>query len=262
MGINPTRRRLRIALVSAGALLLLIASAAVLDRVYPPDLSRLSDLSVLVTDKDGKLLRAFPAVDGNWRLPVSTSAVDEHFRRMLLAYEDKRFYRHFGVDPLALLRAMGQFVASGHVVSGASTLTMQTARLLEPRPRTLAAKLIEMGRAFQLEERFSKDQILAMYLTLAPYGGNLSGLRAAARFYFGKEPTELSDAEAALLVALPQSPERQRPDRFVAVAGEGRARVLDRLVADRVITAAAASEAALVPLPQSRLAAPVDAPHL
>ena len=263
MGMNFPKRRWRIALVSAGALLLaLVASAAVLDRLFPPDLSRLGDLSVLVTDKDGKLLRTFPAADGNWRLPVTAAAVDPRFRRMLLAYEDKRFYRHYGVDPLALLRAMGQFVASGHVVSGASTLTMQTARLLEPRPRTLAAKLIEMGRAFQLEERFSKDQILAMYLTLAPYGGNLSGLRAAARFYFGKEPTELSDAEAALLVALPQSPERQRPDRFVAVAGEGRARVLDRLVADGVITAAAASEASLVPLPQGRLAAPVDAAHL
>ncbi len=263
MGVSPTSRRLRVALACACALLLVLAaSAAVLDRLFPPDLSRLRDLSVLVTDKDGKLLRAFPAADGNWRLPVTAEAVDPRFRRMLLAYEDKRFYRHFGVDPLALLRAMGQFVASGHVVSGASTLTMQTARLLEPRPRTLGAKLIEMGRALQLEERFSKDQILAMYLTLAPYGGNLSGLRAAARFYFGKEPAELSDAEAALLVALPQSPERQRPDRFIATAAEGRARVLDRLVADGILTAAAAGEASRVPLPQGRLTAPVDAPHL
>ena len=184
-----------------------------LDRMFPPDLSRLNDLSQLVEDKDGQVLRAFIAADGSWRLPVRAQDVDPRFIRMLLAYEDKRFESHWGVDPFALARAAGQLITHGHIVSGASTLTMQTARLLERRPRTLMSKLIEMGRAFQLEERFSKQQILSMYLTLAPYGGNLSGIRAAGRFYFNKEPRELSDAEAALLVALPRSPERYRPDR-------------------------------------------------
>ncbi len=113
---------------------------------------------------------------------------------------------------------------------------MQTARLLEPRPRTLLSKLIEMGRAFQLEERFSKDQILSMYLTLAPYGGNLSGIRAATKFYFNKEPAQLSDAEAALLVALPRSPERFRPDRDADAAKLARERVLTRLVSADVMT--------------------------
>jgi penicillin-binding protein 1C len=162
--------------------LVLAAGALVLDRLFPPDLSRLSDLSQLVEDKDGRMLRAFIARDGSWRLPVLLADVDPRFRRMLLAYEDKRFDRHWGVDPLALARAAGQFAIHGHVVSGASTLTMQTARLLEPRPRRLISKVIEIGRAFQLEERFSKDQILSMYLTLAPYGGNLSVIGAATRF--------------------------------------------------------------------------------
>ena len=251
----------RIAL-AAGSLLLLAAGGLLLDRLFPPDLSRLADLSVLVEDKDGQVLRAFTAKDGSWRLPVRLAEVDPRLTRMLLAYEDKRFESHPGVDLLALVRALGQLAAAGHVVSGASTLTMQTARLLEPRPRNLGTKLIEMARAFQLEARFSKDQILAMYLTLAPYGGNLSGIRAASRFYFGKEPAALGDAEAALLVALPQSPERFRPDRAPAAAKAARARVLARLTATGVLAAEAAAEAGEAPLPSERRAATFDAPHL
>jgi len=259
---RPMKRIGRWLAASAGALLLLGAGAVLLDRLFPPDLSRLGNLSVLVEDKDGGLLRAFTAKDGGWRLPVTVEEVDPRYRRMLLAYEDKRFESHWGVDPLALLRALGQFATEGHVVSGASTLTMQTARLLEPRPRRLGAKLIEMARAFQLEARFDKDQILAMYLTLAPYGGNLSGIRAASRFYFGKEPGELSDGEAALLVALPQSPERFRPDREPKAASTARARVLVRLQAAGILTPATAAEAASAPIPAGRLPAALDAPHL
>src|SRR5579871_4388675 len=218
-GVKKRRPRWRI---FAGAVLafvtIVVAGLFALDRLFPPDLTRLHDLSQLVEDKDGRVLRAFIAADGSWRLPVGADDVDPRFRRMLLAYEDKRFDSHWGVDPLALARAAGQWITHGHVVSGASTLTMQTARLLEPRPRTLLSKIIEMGRAFQLEERFSKDQILSMYLTLAPYGGNLSGVRAATRFYFDKEPAQLSNAQAALLVALPRSPEQFRPDRGIAAA--------------------------------------------
>jgi len=256
------KRRGRWLVLAAGGLLSVAAAGLALDRLFPPDLSRLSDLSVLVDDKDGSLLRAFTAKDGAWRLPVAAGEVDPRFRRMLLAYEDKRFESHWGVDPLALLRATGQLLRHGHVISGASTLTMQTARLLEPRPRTLGAKLIEMARAFQLEERFGKGEILAMYLTLAPYGGNLSGIRAATRFYFGKEPRELNDGEAALLVALPQSPERLRPDRAPQAAAAARARVLARLAAAGAIAAVAAAEASAAPVPAGRLPAALDAPHL
>ena len=119
-----------------------------------------------------------------------------------------------GVDPLASLRAAYQFVTNGRIVSGGSTLTMQVARLLEPRAeRTFSAKLRQMVRALQLERALTKDEILALYLSLAPYGGNLEGVRAASLAYFGKEPRRLSLGEAALLVALPQSPEARRPDR-------------------------------------------------
>jgi penicillin-binding protein 1C len=248
--------------LALGAMLMLAAGGLLLDRMEPPDLSRLADLSVLVEDKDGQLLRAFTARDGSWRLPVDASEVDPRFRRMLLAYEDKRFESHLGIDPLAVLRAAGQFILEGRVVSGASTLTMQTARLLEPRPRSLGAKVREMARALQLEVRFTKQQILSMYLTLAPYGGNLSGIRAASRFYFGKEPRELGGAEAALLVALPQSPERLRPDRAPSAAREARARVLVRVLSAGVLSPAAAREANAAPVPQGRLPATFEAPHL
>ena len=145
---------------------------------------------------------------------------------MLIAAEDRRFDRHPGVDPLAALRALIQLAISGRVVSGASTLTMQVARLLEPHPRSLSAKLGEMAKALALERRLSKDEVLGLYLTLAPFGGNLEGVRAASLAYFGKEPARLSAAEAALLVAIPRSPERLRPDRHPEAARAARDRVL------------------------------------
>ena len=132
--------------------------------------------------------------------------------KMLVAYEDKRFWDHEGVDVLALLRAAGQFAGNGRIVSGGSTLSMQLARLMEPREsRSLGAKIRQILRAIQIERRMSKREILERYLTLAPYGGNLEGIRAASLAYFGKEPKRLTLSEAALLVALPQLPERRRP---------------------------------------------------
>jgi penicillin-binding protein 1C len=173
----------------------------------PLDLAPLDRVSTVALDRDGRLLRAFETPDGRWRLPLSANDVDPRFFVLLKAYEDRRFDRHHGVDFPALLRASWQFARMRRVVSGGSTLTMQAARLLEPRPeRDLFAKARQILRAFQLEARFSKSQILDIYLALAPYGGNLEGLRAASLAYFGKEPRRLSTAEAALLVAIPQSP--------------------------------------------------------
>ena len=137
---------------------------------------------------------------------------------MLVAYEDKRFFDHAGVDLLALARAAKQFASNGRIVSGGSTLSMQLARLIEPREsRSFGQKLRQIFRAVQIERRLSKPEILERYLTLAPYGGNLEGVRAASLAWFGKEPKRLSVSEAALLVALPQLPERRRPDRNPAV---------------------------------------------
>ena len=184
------------------------------------------------------------------------------YRRMLIAAEDRRFMSHPGVDPLAALRAAWQLATTGHIVSGASTLTMQVARLLDRHPRSLPAKLGEMGQALALERRLSKDEILGLYLTLAPFGGNLEGVRAASLAYFGKEPARLSAAEAALLVAIPRSPERLRPDRHPAAARLARDHVLERMAEAGVITPTVLAEARDVPVPSARLAMPFHAPHL
>ncbi len=250
------------AAVGAVALATTTAGLLVLDRLFPPDLDRLDDRSVVVVDSEGELLRAFAAGDGRWRLPVDVEAVDPRLQAMLIGYEDRRFPWHPGIDPLASMRALWQWIAAGEIVSGGSTLTMQTVRLLEPRRRTLGSKLVEMARALQLEWRYSKARILSIYLTLAPYGGNIEGIRAATLSYFGKEPERLTDAEAALLVALPQSPERLRPDRFPSRAVEARDRVLQRLASIGLLSLEAATEARQMPVPAGRRPAVVGAPHL
>jgi len=245
----------------AGFFVFLLAVFA-FDRLAPPDLSPLARTSTFVVDKDGQVLRAFTNRDGVWRLPATPDQVDPLYLRMLLAYEDKRFHRHWGIDPRALGRALRQAAEAGRIVSGASTITMQTARLLEPRRRGLPAKLAEMARALQLEARLTKKQILAAYLTMAPYGGNIEGVRAASLAYLGKEPTRLTPAEAALLVILPQSPSRGRPDRHPEVARRARDKVLRVMVRRGVLTAAQAREAMETPVPRRRRAMPFDAPHL
>ena len=242
-------------------LLTLTATALLLDRRFPIDLSRVKTSDV-VADASGEMLRPFITPDGMWRLAATGEAIDPLYLTMLVAYEDQRFAWHPGVDPLSLLRAVGQLATNGRVVSGASTLTMQVARLLEPRPRTMGAKLIEMARAVQLEARLSKAEILGLYLTLAPFGGNLEGVRAASLAWFGKEPRQLSPAQAALLVVLPQRPSTLRPDRHPEAAKLARDKVLDRMVSLGVLAADKGTEAKLDPLPLRRRAFPQLAPHL
>jgi len=252
-------------LVLAAVLACLVPGLAIwrfAEGLGPLDLSAVESRSTIVLDRDGRLLRPFATREGRWRLPVESGDVDPRFLAMLMAYEDARFERHSGVDPLALARAALQFTRNGRVISGGSTLTMQVARLLEPRDeRSLSAKLRQMVRAVQLEQRFSKGEILRLYLTLAPYGGNLEGMRAASLSYFGREPKRLSFAEAALLVALPQSPETRRPDRFREVARKARDRVLDRARERGVVTAAEAEAAKAEPVPQARQLFPMLAAH-
>jgi penicillin-binding protein 1C len=250
-------------LLMAGAAAIAIAATAIgADALFPPDLGRARTTSTIVVDADNAMLRPFETADGKWRLAARTDDVDRRYLALLRAYEDRRFFEHRGVDPLALLRAAGQWLSAGHVVSGGSTLTMQVARLLEPRPRGIGAKLRQIARATQLEVHYDKNEVLALYLTLAPFGGNLEGVRAASLAYFGKEPARLSLDEAALLVALPQSPERLRPDRHPEAAAGGREKVLHRLRDAGVITDQEFAEAAAAPLPQQRLAFPFHAPHL
>ena len=256
MGLRPLLAGLAVAATT------LVATALTLDRLFPPDLSRYHDRSTEVVDANGRLLRAFTTADGKWRLKTALDDVDPLYLGLLKAYEDRRFDSHWGIDPLAAVRAAGQLAERGRIVSGASTLSMQAARLLDPRPRSFTTKAIQSARALQLEWRYSKREVLAIYLTLAPMGGNLEGVRAASLAYFGKEPRQLSAAEAALLVAIPQSPERRRPDRASSVAQKARDRVLERGVEHGVIDAPLLEMARSRPAPDRRLALPMQAPHL
>jgi len=224
----------------------------------------LAETSVEVRDRDGVLLRAYPVADGLMRLaPPPPGGVDARFIAMLLAYEDKRFRAHSGVDPLAMARAAAQALWHGRAVSGGSTLTMQVARLLEDGGTgRWAGKLRQIRVALALERRLDKDRILSLYLTHAPYGGPLEGVRAATLAWFGKEPARLTPAQAALLVALPQSPETRRPDRRPQAARAARARVLERMRARGVIAAEQAETAARAPLPEAMRPFPMLAPHL
>jgi len=226
------------------------------------DMTRAAERSTVVLDREGQLLRPFMMADGRWRMPVSLDEVDPRYIEMLVAYEDRRFYRHAGVDPLALLRAGLQMARNGRVVSGGSTLTMQVARLLEPREaRSLGAKARQALRAIELERRFSKREILELYLALAPFGGNVEGVRAAALGWFGREPKRLSMAEAALLVALPQAPETRRPDRFPEAATAARERVLNRIREARILPEADLARGTDEPVPTLRRAFPRHAAH-
>jgi penicillin-binding protein 1C len=263
--VKPARRRITIAIAATIALMAAmvgVGGARWIASLGPlPDVSGIA-VSTQVLDRNGRLLRAYATPEGRWRLPATVKDVDPRFVAMLLAYEDKRFREHDGVDPLAMARAALQWVSHGHVVSGGSTLTMQVARLLEPRPdRTLGAKLRQVVRAFEIERRMSKDDVLGLYLTLAPYGGNLEGIRAASFAYFGKEPKRLSLAEAALLVALPQSPEARRPDRSAAAARRARDRVLERVADAGVVPVDEVAFARRAPVPSARRPMPALAPH-
>ncbi|MBI1407715.1 MAG: penicillin-binding protein 1C [Caulobacter sp.] len=260
----PLSLRERVVPVLVRGLIALMALQAVLvalDLAFPPDMGRALRSSPVALDRNGAWLRALPVEDGRWRIRADLSRTDPSFRRRLVAIEDGRFWWHPGVDPLSVIRAMGSALIHGRVTSGASTLTMQTARLLEPRPRTLPSKLIEMVRALQLEARLSKREILALYLTLAPYGGNLEGVRAASLSYFGHEPESLTPGEQALLIALPQAPEGRRPDRFPDAASRARAGVLTRMIRAGLIAEPAALEADTEPLP-GRAAFPGRAWHI
>jgi penicillin-binding protein 1C len=225
-------------------------------------MTRYETLSPEVVASNGTLLRPFLSKDGYWRLKTNVRDVNPRYLKILKAYEDKNFDSHWGVDPAAVARAAFQYLGAGHIVSGASTLTMQAARLLEPRPRGLITKAFQMIRAVQLEERYSKDQILSIYLTLAPFGGNLEGVRAASLAYFNKEPEALDLSESAVLVALPQSPAKLRPDRHGLNAIAGRNKVLNRMVSDGVVTQSDAGVAEHEGVPSLRLPMPLIAPHL
>ncbi|GGD06795.1 penicillin-binding protein 1C [Aquisalinus flavus] len=259
---RPFWQRAGIALVLLP--LVLLGGIVLADRLFPPPLDQVRT-SAVALDRNGEWLHGFTVVDRDgerrWRLQADLEDIDPVFVERLIAIEDKRFHSHPGVDPLAVFRATGSLIRHGEIVSGASTITMQTARLLEPRPRTIPSKLVEMVRALQLEARLSKAEILELYLTLAPYGGNVEGVRAASLTWFGKEPSQLTDAQQALLISLPQAPEARRPDRRPQAAAAGRRIILAKLEQAGAISPSLADEADEAVLPSARQPLPRHAWH-
>lgn len=227
--------------------MLLIALLWLADRLWPLPLPR-DDLARVVLAEDGTPLWRFADANGVWRYPVSNEQVSPYYLEALLTYEDRWFYSHPGVNPLALLRATWQNLSGARVVSGGSTLSMQVARLLDPHSRTLSGKFRQLWRTLQLEWHLSKDQILSLYLNRAPFGGTLQGVAAASWAYLGKSPQNLTRAEAALLAVLPQAPSRLRPDRHPQRAQQARDKVLRRLAEFQVWPQASVNEALEEPL--------------
>jgi len=233
-----------------------------LDRLFPLPMPDARANSVIVTASDGTPLRAFAAANGVWRYPVSVDEVSPLYTQALITYEDRWFRRHPGVNPVALVRAALQWASQGRIVSGGSTLSMQVARILEPQPRSAAGKLRQMVRALQLEWHCSKDEILAIYINHAPFGGTIEGVEAASWAYLGKPARNLSHAEAALLAVLPQSPSRLRPDRHADAARRARDKVLRRMATQGAWSQAEVRDAMIEPVVSRRLEAPMLAPLL
>jgi penicillin-binding protein 1C len=246
----------------AAALTLAVLTGLALDRIFPFPMERLEPpAATRVLDRDGRPLRFFLAEDGMWRFPLDLEDISPELTAALIDSEDRRFHRHPGVDPLAVLRAMWTNLRAGRVVSGASTIPMQVARLAEPRPRTLTAKAIEAFRALQLCARHSRAEILRWYVNLAPFGSNVVGVGAAAWHYFGKNPRTLSLGEIALLSVLPRSPARYDPLKHPAAARAVRDRVLRRFAAHGVFDAVRVAGSMSRPLLARLAPVPQGAPH-
>jgi len=218
----------------------LLTGLLLLDVLFPPPLPNSRDTSTLVVASDGTPLRAFADKDGIWRYPATPDSVSPLYLQALLNYEDRWFWRHFGINPWSLFRAAKQWISQGKIVSGGSTLTMQVARLIDPHRRTPLGKFKQLLRALQLEMHLSKHEILQLYLERAPFGGTIEGVEAASWAYLGKSS---SHAEAALLAVLPQAPSRLRPDRHPQIAQIARDKVLARMEALGVWSAEEVKEA-------------------
>ncbi|MFZ5637196.1 MAG: penicillin-binding protein 1C [Pseudomonadota bacterium] len=241
----------------------LLSTLLLLDFAFPPQLPRARDTSTLVVARDGTPLRAFADADGVWRYPATPESVSPLYLEALLNYEDRWFWQHPGVNPVALLRAGAQMATSGEVVSGGSTLTMQVARILDAKrtrhTRTPFRKLRQILRALQLEAHLSKREILILYLERAPFGGTIEGVEAASWAYLGKPASRLSHAEAALLAVLPQSPSKRRPDRHPEAAQAARDKVLVRMADLGVWTRAEVDDARIEPVVSRQLQSPMIA---
>lgn len=217
--------------------------------------------STVVTDRNEELLGARIASDGQWRFPPRKTT-PEKIKQCLITFEDKHFYHHWGVNPLATGRALYQNLKNKRVVSGGSTLTMQTIRLARNKPRTLGEKVVEMIWATRLEFRASKEEILSMYVSHAPFGGNVVGLDAATWRYFGHAAEDLSWAESAMLAVLPNAPAMIHLSKGRKTLLSKRDRLLKQLLEEEIIDASTYELAVSEPLPDEPHPLPQIAPHL
>jgi len=244
------------------SLLSFLLFVIVSDILYPISIHKKDDISKIVYDSSNNWLYTTTNKSQKWRFKPETKRIDPLYLKMLINFEDKRFKSHLGVDVASLLRASYQLLTRGHIVSGGSTLTMQVARLLEPKSRTFSSKIIEIIRALQLEHHYTKEEILNIYLTLAPYGGNVEGIEAASWYYFGKHPYTLSASEAALLVALPKNPEGYRPDKHPKRAKAARDMVLKKAYEAGILSDYIYKQALKEPIATKLHKFPRYAPHL
>lgn len=236
---------------------------------FPLPMYRLNPTtSTVIFDRNGKILRVFTAPDEMWRIPANIKDISPNLRMALINYEDKWFAYHLGVNPISIIRATITNLKAGKIVCGGSTITMQVARMMEPKPRTIKSKIIEMIRAVQLELSYSKDEILSFYFNMAPYGSNIVGSSAASYLYFNKDQKDLSLGEAALLAVIPSSPTILRPDAQIKgkngelLIKQARNKVLERLLKNRKITQQQFNEAISESIPTKRHPFPFYAPQL
>lgn len=256
---TPRAPRARLLWLLRWGTVALLSLLLILDLAFPPPLPKSRETSALVVARDGTPLRAFADAEGVWRYPADARSISPLYLQALLTYEDRWFWRHPGVNPWALLRAGKQMLLERRIVSGGSTLTMQVARILDPHTRTPWGKLKQLLRAVQLEVHLSKAQILDLYLERAPYGGTIEGVEAASWAYLGKPAAHLSQAEAALLAVLPQSPSRLRPDRHPEAAQRARDKVLARMAELGVWSAQDVEDARIEPVVARSLKQPLHA---
>ncbi|WP_298041703.1 transglycosylase domain-containing protein [uncultured Campylobacter sp.] len=256
---------LKIALFCAFAFALFL----ILDALYPLNLDMLNkQKSRILYDRNGEILNMQISDDQIWRFYASADEIPPRLKQSAIYFEDRYFYYHFGVNPASILRAATynftqNFTkkSEGNVERvGASTITMQVARMMRPKQRSYKNKIIEIFNAFQLEWHFSKDEILGMYFNLAPYGGNIEGVKTAAYFYFKKDLRELSNAQIALLSVIPKNPNKNRLDRRSNINAL-KNRLISQLREGGVISQSEYERAIAEPFSPRRYAAPNYAPH-
>lgn len=249
-------------IILLSAMITIALSALFLDYIFPLNLKRFEDTSTVILSRDLTPFHVFQTTDEKWRIKTEVQDVSPLYIQTLILREDKHFWHHMGVNPVSLIRAVYQRLRWGKYVSGGSTLTMQTVRLLEPRPRTIVSKVKECFRAMQLEWHFNKRDILNMYLTLTPLGSNIEGVNAGAMIYFNKNAKELNAQEAAFLVALSQSPTKLRSNKYAHLAFNARNRILDLMRNQKLITQAEFNFAQQTQVPHNQFNVPREAPQL